>query len=210
MKERFFLQAFCEITVEHREPIKANVLAAMIRSFGNTIPLSEAYARSSFYRLRPPRASILAFELGNCFVILRKVSNVRCSIYHLEGSSITVSVGTMLQSVQELSKELARQLGRKALISSDYKVRNLTARLFEDNGREAAIDGKPITIGSIFREKFAWREMVSPVTTFATALFLIWRRLSTEPAAAAFYSIVIVVVLTFTTWLQNIGQTMVE
>jgi hypothetical protein len=127
---------YCEIMIQHRWAILPDRLEAAIRSsFGNTIPLDQAYARSALYRSRSPSISIFAFDLArNCFVILRKVSNVR-STFHLEGSDDTVGVDTMLDAVQEFADELAAIFRR-----SDYRVRDLTVRLFEDNGRETGME----------------------------------------------------------------------
>ncbi len=186
---------YCEITIRHRRPIKPDDLKSAIQqSFGNGIPLNQAYARSAIYGVMPPPASIFAFDLArNCFVILRKVSNVRFSTYHLEGTDRTVSVDTMLHAVQEFSEQITAELRGKTL-GSDCRVRSLTVQLFEDNGRETGMEGKPVTLGSVFKEKFAWREIAPAVTAFATALLLIWRGLNKEPKQAVFYSLLIVLV----------------
>ncbi len=188
---------FCEITVVHRREIGGEVLkSSLLQLFGNPIALPVAYDRSALYRIKPPASSICAFESSaNCFVILRKVTNVHSSIYHLEGNGPSVTVPTMLQAVQEFSGELMAQLRRNNL-GTGYKVRRLTARLFEDNGNETGLMGNPVTISSVFKEKFAWKEIATPLITFVTAALLFWRGLDNKPLAAAGYSLGVVVLFT--------------
>ena len=164
---------YCEIRAEHRKPVKAEGLKAAVQElFRNELQLEKAYQKSALYSIEPPSSSVCAFELvGNCFVILRKVGLVRFSTYHVEGDGRSVSVDTMLQAVQEFSGQLLRELGR----DSQFKLRNLTAQLFEDNGRETRLEGRIVTLSSMFKEKFAWRELAPAVIAFATALLLIWQ-----------------------------------
>lgn len=178
--------------IQHRWAILPDRLEAAIRSsFGNTIPLDQAYARSALYRSRSPSISIFAFDLArNCFVILRKVSNVR-STFHLEGSDDTVGVDTMLDAVQEFADELAAIFRR-----SDYRVRDLTVRLFEDNGRETGMEGRRATLASVFKQKFVWRETAPAVTAFVTGLLLLWLGFGTEGRPAIFVSFLVVLVFT--------------
>jgi hypothetical protein len=189
---------YCEIVVEHRKQIDANRLRlAVLQLFGNQLPLDEAYNRSAIYRVAAPRSSLCAFEVArNCFVILRKVSDIRLSTFHLEGSGPNVTVNTMLQEVQEFSNRLLSQLGRGGNTGSSYKVRNLSVRLFEDNGRETGVEGELVTLGAIFKGKFAWKEIAPAVITFFTALFLFWRGLSDQSVKAAVASLLIVLVFT--------------
>ena len=183
---------YCEIMIQHRRPISPQQFTAAIRhSFGNVISLDQAYAKSALYRSRTPSASILAFDLArNCFVILRKVSNVR-STFHLEGSDGTVGVDSMLDAVQEFADEIAAIFRRP-----DYRGRYLTVRLFEDNGRETGIEGKRATLASVFKQKFAWRETAPAVTAFVTGLLLLWLGLGTEKRPAIFVSFMVVLVFT--------------
>jgi drug/metabolite transporter (DMT)-like permease len=75
-------------------------------------------------------------------------------------------------------------------------VRNLSVRLFEDNGRETGVEGELVTLGAIFKGKFAWKEIAPAVITFFTALFLFWRGLSDQSVKAAVASLLIVLVFT--------------
>jgi hypothetical protein len=127
-------------------------------------------------------------------VILRKVS-IDESQYHLEGIAPTVSVRTLLEEVQTFSRQLTTQLRDKAL-GSQYKSDRMTARLFEDNGNETGLMGEPETIGSTFREKFAWKEVAPAFITFVTAVLLFWRGLDDKPVKAAVYSFGVVVFFT--------------
>jgi hypothetical protein len=155
---------YCEIVVEHRKQIDANRLRlAVLQLFGNQLPLDEAYNRSAIYRVAAPRSSLCAFEVArNCFVILRKVSDIRLSTFHLEGSGPNVTVNTMLQEVQEFSNRLLSQLGRGGNTGSSYKVRNLSVRLFEDNGRETGVEGELVTLGAIFKGSSHGRRSLLP------------------------------------------------
>jgi hypothetical protein len=114
-------------------------------------------------------------------VILRKVSNVCFSTYHLEGGDSTVTVDTMLHAVQEFAEQLTAVLRR-----FDCRVRRLTVQLFEDNGRETGMYGRPVTLASVFKQKFAWREIAPAVTGFVTALLLISLGLGAEQKQAFF------------------------
>jgi hypothetical protein len=184
---------FCEITVKHRSAVDANGLTSVIKgSFSNPIELADAYARSAIYKRHAPTSSICAFELaGSCFVILRKVS-VDESQYHLEGNAPTVSVRTLLEEAQTFSRQLITQLRDKAT-GSQFKCDKLAARLFEDNGNETGLMGEPVTIGSVFREKFAWKEIAPALITFVTAILLFWQGLDDKPVRAAVYSLGVVV-----------------
>jgi len=102
----------------------------------------------------------------------------------------------MLQEVQEFSNRLLSQLGRGGNTGSSYKVRNLSVRLFEDNGRETGVEGELVTLSAIFKGKFAWKEIAPAVITFFTALFLFWRGLSDQSVKAAVASLLIVLVFT--------------
>jgi hypothetical protein len=183
---------YCEIMIQHRRAILPDQLRAEIQhSFGNVISLDQAYARSALYQLRPPSASIFAFDLArDCFVILRKVSNIR-STFHLEGSDLTVSVDTMLHAVQEFATELTNVLKR-----SDCRVRNLTVQLFEDNGRETGMEGRRATLSSIFRQKFAYREIAPAVMAFVAGLLVLWLGLGAGRWQAVFVSLLVVLAFT--------------
>ena len=85
---------------------------------------------------------------------------------------------------------------RRNTVGTAYKARRLTAKLFEDNGNETGLVGNPVTLPSVFKDKFAWKEIATPLITFATAALLFWRGLDTEPLAAAGYSLGIVAVFT--------------
>jgi hypothetical protein len=184
---------YCEITVEHRQQIRVADLSRMMESFENPIELSSAYNRSEFYRGSPPASSICAFESGpNCFVILRKVTDIRFSIYHLEGNGPRVTVPTMLEAVQAFAGELMAQLHLKT-VASAYKPRSLTVKLFEDNGKETGLVGTQTNIWSVFKEKFALKEIVPSLVTFVTATLLLWRGLDNKPLLAAIYSLAVVV-----------------
>ena len=188
-------QVYCEIIVKHRGQIDPRDLKTAVRnSFGNSIELAEAYSRSAIYELSPPSDSICAFDLvRNCFVILRKVSNVSFSTFHLEGSNRTVTVDAMLHAVEEFSNQLTKVLSGGSLRSA-YRSRDLTVQLFEDNGRQTGMDGKLVNLASVLRDKFDWKELAPPVTAFTTSMLLIWLGLKKEAAMAIVYSLIIVLV----------------
>ena len=127
---------YSEITVEHRETIGEEASKALIvESFKNSIDLGEAYDRTEVYQRRKP-VSICAFESGpNCFVILRKVTDIRFSIYHFEGNHPTVTLPTMLEGVQEFVGELTALLNGKT-VGPAYHPRKVTLRLFEERERD--------------------------------------------------------------------------
>ena len=52
---------------------------------------------------------------------------------------------------------------------------SLTVKLFEDNAKETGLVGVPLTIASVVREKFAWKEIATAVTTFVIAAPLFWQ-----------------------------------
>jgi hypothetical protein len=184
---------YSEITVEHRETIGEEALKALIvESFKNSIDLGEAYDRTEVYQRRKP-VSICAFESGpNCFVILRKVTDIRFSIYHFEGNHPTVTLPTMLEGVQEFVGELTALLNGKT-VGPAYHPRKVTLRLFEDNANETGLVGTRANFWSVFKEKFALKELVPPVATFVTAALLLWRGLDKKPLTAALYSLLVVV-----------------
>jgi hypothetical protein len=185
---------YSEITVEHREQVAEDVLKTLIaESFKNAIELAEAYSRSEVYQERTPPSSICAFESGpNCFVILRKVTDVRFSIYHFEGNDPTVTLPTMLEAVQEFVGEFMAQLSRKTRDPA-YHPRKVTLRLFEDNANETGLVGTRANFWSVFKERFALKELLPPIATFVTAALLLWRGLNNTPLWAAIYSFVVVV-----------------
>jgi hypothetical protein len=183
---------YCEIVAKHGNSITAAQLEGAIRAqFGNDVPLATAYGRSAIYKSFPPTSSLFAFEIMlNCFVIVRRV-NVRFSTFHLEGNTAAVSVETMLQAAQDFSHELV-----SVLKTSNYKATSLTVQLFEDNGRESGMQGKLVSWGSVFREKFSFKELKSAILPFITAVLLIWLKLNQAPLKSSVYAFVIVLVFT--------------
>jgi hypothetical protein len=135
---------YCEITVEHRQQINANGLRSLVtKSFGDPIALNVAYERSAIYHGRSDTRSICAIGSGStCFVIVRKITMVRLSMYHLEGNDPRVPVPTLLQAVEDFSKELTTQL-RRNTIGPAYQPRSLRVQLVEDNGKETGLIGEP-------------------------------------------------------------------
>ena len=181
---------YCEITVTHGKEIDQGLLKPFIvEAFKNPLDLKCAYARSAIYKNKTPASSVCALELeSDCFVIFRKVAGIRSSMFHLEGNHSQVPVTTLLQAVQKFSRELITQL-RSSKIGRAYKPRELTVKIFEDNGKDTGVAGNQVTIVSVFREKFGWKEVAAPTITFATALVLLWIGLDSKPLAVAGYTL---------------------
>jgi hypothetical protein len=77
-------------------------------------------------------------------------------MYHLEGNDPRVPVPTLLQAVEDFSKELTTQL-RRNTIGPAYQPRSLRVQLVEDNGKETGLIGEPQTIGTVLRESLRGR-----------------------------------------------------
>ena len=188
---------YCEIVVKHRGVITETGLEKAIGRgrLGTEIELTKAYGMSAIYKPAPPPHSLFAFDTArSCFVIARKV-NFRTSTYHVEGSSLAVSVETLFQAAQEYSENLLRAL-RTSPAERGYKGRSLAGQLFEDNGRETGVEGKLVTLASTFRKKFQWTELRSSLIAFVTAMALIHYGLKQESPTAAGASLFIAVVFT--------------
>ncbi len=188
---------YCEIIVEHRKEITAAGLQFAIGNgrLGKDIPVAIAYGMSAIYGAAPPKYSLFAFDtVRSCFVIVRQV-NFRISIYHLEGTRPALSVETLFRAAQEYSENLIAALP-KPPGDSRYKCRSLAVQIFEDNAREAGVEGKLVTLASAFREKLAWNELRSSVIAFLTAFLLIWLRLKQESPKAALASLIIALAIT--------------
>ena len=185
---------YCEITILHRGPIDEKLLApSIVDVFKNPLDLAVAYARSAIYKnMNPAPLSLCAFQLeSECFVIFRKVATVRYSMFHVEGNHPQVPVTTLLQAVQKFSRELMSQL-RNSKLGRAYRPRELNVKLFEDNGKETGVVGEQVTMGSIIRAKFAWKEISPPLITFMTAVVLLWTRLDSRPLPVAVYTLGVV------------------
>ena len=186
---------YCEITIKHRSMItEAGLETALKGKLGPDLALDKAYSLSPIYRSAAPAKSLWAFEsVNDCFVIVRKVT-YRSSTFHIEGATVAVSVQRLLQAVQDFSGHLMAALAASEK-NPELAVKSLAVQLFEDNGKETGLEGKLITMESIFRERFAWDALRANVIAFITGLFLIWLGLKQEPVRATLYSLAIVLIL---------------
>jgi hypothetical protein len=186
---------YCEITVKHRNRIDEVPFKALIsRAFGNGITLPQAYGRSEVYKAQPEVSSICAFDSGsNCFVILRKVTNVRLSIFHFEGNNRNVTVTTMLEAMQDFIGELVAQLQLKT-VNSAYRPGSVSVRLFEDNAKETGLLGARADFWSGFKKGFALKEIIPSLVALVSAALLLWFGLdSKQPLRTAICSLGVVV-----------------
>jgi hypothetical protein len=187
---------YCEVFVKHRAVItEAQIQSALRGRLGAAIDLHAAYAMSALYGHTPPAHSLDAFEtVRSCFVIVRKV-NSRFSTCHIEGNSESVPVQTLLAAVQDFADLLVSVLESPPSAPA-CRAHSVEVHLYEDNTKQTGIEGKLITLSSVFREQFAWSSLRSSVIAFLTSMALIWKGLKQEPLTASIYSFAIVIVFT--------------
>jgi hypothetical protein len=176
---------FCDIEVRHRRSITgAGLQPALGTLVQNPItPPETAFARTELYSRRPPNAPLFAFSAYDC-VIIALSSSLKRSRYHLEGQGAAFTVEKLFESAEKFSKDLVEAVRQNPI----YRVQEINLQMLQGLGGDTRIAGKLLTLWSGVKEAFDFKAVLSSISTFVTALLLLWLGVKEKPLKAVVIS----------------------
>lgn len=184
---------FCDIEVIHRRSITGAGLRPALGNFvqNEVLPADNAYAETELYRLQRPPAQLFAFRAYGC-VIIALSTDFKSSRYHLEGQVPGFPVRRLFQSAESFCRDLVEAVKTNSI----YEVSEINLQVLQGLGGETKIEGKLLTLWPGVKRAFDLKALLSSISTFATALILLWFGVKEQPLKAVAISFAAAIIFT--------------